>query len=82
MFYDSGSEEDGMPIIFAPQGETVKVIRVLTDAKTKRHLENLGITVGAELRVLSVGGGSIIVLVRQSRFALDKSVATKILVAV
>ncbi len=71
-----------MPIIFAPQGETVKVIRVLTDDKTKKHLENLGITVGTELSVLSVSGGSIIVLVRQFRLALDKSVATKILVAV
>lgn len=71
-----------MPIVFAPQGENLRVIRVLADDKTKKHLENLGITVGSELTVLSVSGGSIIVMVRDSRLALDKGVATKILVAV
>ena len=71
-----------MPIIFAPQGENLRVIRVLADDKTKKHLENLGITIGAELTVLSVSGGSVIVMVKDSRLALDKGVATKILVAV
>lgn len=71
-----------MPIVFAPQGENLRVIRVLADDKTKKHLENLGITVGSELTVLSVSGGSVIVTVKDSRLALDKGVATKILVAV
>ena len=71
-----------MPIVFAPQGENLRVIRVLADDKTKKHLENLGITIGAELTVLSVSGGSVIVMVKDSRLALDKGVATKILVAV
>lgn len=71
-----------MPIVFAPQGENLRVIRVLADDKTKKHLENLGITIGAELTVLSVSGGSVIIMVKDSRLALDKGVATKILVAV
>ncbi len=71
-----------MPVVFAPQGEILKVIRVLADEKTKKHLENLGITVGAQITVLSAGGGSVIVMVKDSRLALDKSVATKILVAI
>lgn len=71
-----------MPIVFAPQGENLRVIRVLADDKTKKHLENLGITIGAEFTVLSVSGGSVIVMVKDSRLALDKGVATKILVAV
>lgn len=70
-----------MPIVFAPQGENLRVIRVLADEKTKKHLESLGITIGSQLTVLSVSGGSIIVMVKDSRLALDKGVATKILVA-
>lgn len=70
-----------MPIVFAPQGENLRVIRVLADEKTKKHLESLGITIGSQLTVLSVSGGSIIVMVRDSRLALDKGIATKILVA-
>lgn len=71
-----------MPIVFAPQGEELRVIKILTDEKTKKHLENLGITIGSELIVTSVSGGSVIVSVRDCRLALDRGVATKILVAV
>ena len=71
-----------MPIVFAPQGENLRVIRVLADDKTKKHLENLGITRGAEVTVGAGSGGSGSVMVKDSRLALDKGVATKILVAV
>lgn len=69
-----------MPIVFAPQGKKLKVIKVLAEEKTKKHLENLGITIDSELIVLSEGGGSVIVLVKDSRLALDRELATKILV--
>lgn len=69
-----------MPIVFAPQGKKLKVIKVLTEEKTKKHLENLGITIDSELIVLSEGGGSVIVSVKDSRLALDRELATKILV--
>ena len=71
-----------MPIAVAPAGRKMKVVKVTADDKTRRHLENLGITVGAQITVLSAGGGSVIVMVKDSRLALDKSVATKILVAI
>ena len=69
-----------MPIVFAPQGKKLKVIKVLAEEKTKKHLENLGITIDSELIVLSEGGGSVIVSVKDSRLALDRELATKILV--
>ena len=69
-----------MPIVFAPQGKRLKVIKVLAEEKTKKHLENLGITIDSELIVLSEGGGSVIVSVKDSRLALDRELATKILV--
>ncbi len=69
-----------MPVVFAPQGKKLRVIKVLAEEKTKKHLENLGITIDSELVVLSEGGGSVIVSVKDSRLALDKDLATKILV--
>lgn len=70
-----------MPIIVAPIGKQLKVIKILTDDKTKKHLESLGITIDSELSVLSESGGSIILLIKDGRLALDKVLATKILVA-
>ena len=69
-----------MPVVIAPIGKPLKVIRILTDEKTKKHLESLGITINSELSVLSESGGSIILLVKDGRLALDKVLATKIMV--
>ena len=69
-----------MPVVIAPVEKPLKVIRILTDEKTKKHLESLGITINSELSVLSESGGSIILLVKDGRLALDKVLATKIMV--
>lgn len=69
-----------MPLAQAPQGESMSVIRVIGDFKTRRHLENLGIMSGAELTKLSVSDGNMIVRVRDSRIALNRDMAENILV--
>lgn len=69
-----------MPIVVAPIGKMLRVIKILTEDKVKKHLESLGITIDSELRVLTESGGSIILLIKDGRLALDKDLATKILV--
>ncbi|MDE7373421.1 MAG: ferrous iron transport protein A [Clostridia bacterium] len=69
-----------MPLGQAPQGETMLVIRVAADGKTRRHLENLGIMTGTELTPLSYADGNMIVRVRDSRIALNSDVANNIIV--
>lgn len=69
-----------MPIVIAPTGRKLKVIKILTDEKTKKHLESLGITIDSELSVLSESGGSIILIIKDGRLALDKQLATRIMV--
>lgn len=70
-----------MPIVVAPIGKNLTVKRILTDDKTKKHLESLGITIGSTLSIISASGGSVICLVKDGRLALDKNLATKIFVA-
>lgn len=65
----------------APEGKGLRVIKILTDEKTKKHLESLGITIDSEITVLSASGGSVICLVKDGRLALDKNMAMKIFVA-
>ena len=71
-----------MPIVMAPVNTPVTVIKILTEDKVKKHLENLGITIGSTVTVLSEEGGSVILLVKEGRLALDKNLATKILVRI
>lgn len=70
-----------MPIILAPMNVTLKVIRIGSDEKTKKHLESLGITLSSELSVLSSSGGTVIVKVKDGRIALDRELSAKIFVA-
>ena len=69
-----------MPLVFAPYGKLLKVVKIMTDEKTKKHLENLGITIGSAITVISGSGKSTICIVKDSRLALDGSLATKIFV--
>ncbi len=70
-----------MPLTLAPQNTELKVIKVLAEEKTKKHLENLGILAGEKINVIAGQNGSVIVMVKQGRLALNKELATKILVA-
>ena len=70
-----------MPIAVAPLNVPIRVVKILADEKTKKHLENLGITIDSQIIVLSTAGGSIICKVKDGRLALDRNMATKILVA-
>ena len=70
-----------MPLMLAPVNQAVKIVKVIADDKTKKHLQNLGITIGAEITVFSSQGGSVICMVKSGKLALDRAVASHIFVA-
>ena len=70
-----------MPLTVAPLGREIKIVKVLPEEKTKRHLANMGLLAGERITVLSSGGGSVILKVKEGRVALDKDLAVKIFVA-
>ncbi len=70
-----------MPLILAPIGQEVKIVRIAADDKTKKHLSNLGVLVDGSITVLSASGGSTVCRVKDGRLALDKNVASRIYVA-
>ncbi len=70
-----------MPIILAPLNKDLRVVRIATDEKTKKHLENLGIIMNGNIMVLSASGGSVVVKIKDGRIALDRNLSTKIFVA-
>jgi len=70
-----------MPIGLAPIDSELTIIKVLTDEKTKRHLESLGVVANGKITVVSSQGGNIICSVKGVRLALNRDIASKILVA-
>lgn len=70
-----------MPIILAPKGKELIITKIITDDKTKKHLESLGITINSTIKVVSSTNGNVICVVKDGRLALDRDVAVKILVA-
>ena len=70
-----------MPIALAPLNTDMRVVRVLLDDKIKKHLESLGILVNSSIKIISSVNGGVVVAVKEGRLALDKSIASKILVA-
>ena len=56
--------EGSMPLVVAPIGRELRIVKIMTDEKTKKHLENLGITISSRISIISQSGGSTICLVK------------------
>ena len=70
-----------MPIAFAPSGRELKIRKLGADEKTKKHLQEMGIIEGSNITLLSSIGGNVIVVVKEGRLCLDRTIAGKILVS-
>ncbi|MDD6662259.1 MAG: FeoA family protein [Lachnospiraceae bacterium] len=69
-----------MPLTMANAGEENIIKRVGGKEETRRFLENLGFVVGAAVTVISQVEGNIIVNIKDSRVAIGKDMANKIMV--
>lgn len=70
-----------MPLVLAPVGQEMKIVKIVADDKTKKHLANLGVIAQSAITVLSSSGGSTVCMVKDGRLALDKDIASHIFVA-
>ena len=69
-----------MPLNLADIGQPQIIKRLGGSPEVKKHLEDLGFVVGGEVSVVSSLGGNLIVKVRESRVAVSKEQAMKIMV--
>lgn len=68
-----------MPLVFAEKGMRVQILQIKGNAETKQHLADLGFVVGGNVTVVSESGGNLIVNVKESRVALGRDMAVKIM---
>lgn len=69
-----------MPLTMVKTGEPNVIKKVSGKEETKRFLENLGFVTGGIVTVISEIGGNMIVNVKDSRVAIGKDMANKIIV--
>ena len=69
-----------MPLTLANTGEENIIKKVGGNPDTRKFLENLGFVVGSAVTVVSEIGGNVIVNVKDSRVAVSKEMACKIMV--
>ena len=67
-----------IPLTMAKAGETLTIQRITGLDKARQHLGELGFVPGTEITVVSEIGGNLIVQVKESRVALDRSMANRI----
>ena len=69
-----------MPLTSANIGEKNIIRHICGKAEVKKHLENLGFVTGSAVTVLNEIAGNIIVNIKESRIALSKELAQRIII--
>ena len=68
-----------LPLAMAKPGETVTIGKITGKDEIRQHLAELGFVVDSEVTVVSELAGGLILQLRDSRIALDKSMAMRIM---
>ena len=69
-----------LPLTLATAGEENIIKKIGGSPEVKLHLENLGFVVGGSVTVVTTVGGNVIVNVKESRIAVSREMAQKIMV--
>jgi ferrous iron transport protein A len=78
---NSFKSESGVPLVAAGIGKGGKIVRVSGRSDIRRFLCELGFVIGEQVTVVNENAGSLILDVKGTRIAMDRSVASKIFVA-
>ena len=69
-----------MPLLLAGVGEDNIIRKVGGSQKMKKHMEDLGFVVGGTVTIVSEINGNLIVNVKDTRIAISREMAGKIMV--
>lgn len=69
-----------MPLTLAKIGEVNMIKRIGGASEIKKHLESLGFVAGGDVTIISEMSGNIIVNVKETRIAISREMAQKIMI--
>ncbi len=69
-----------MPLIMAGSGDENIIRKVGGSPEMRKHLEDMGFVAGGTVTVLNTINGNLIVRIKESRVAISREMACKIMV--
>ncbi len=69
-----------MPLSLADVGAAAIIRRVGGTPEMKKHLEDMGFVAGADVQIVATMGGNLIVNVKETRVAISRETANKIMI--
>lgn len=69
-----------MPLTMAKAGDTVTIRKITGKDEVRLHLAELGFVVDSQVTIVNEISGNLIVQVKESRLALDKTMANRIMI--
>ena len=69
-----------MPLTMAKTGETVTIRKITGRDEVRQHLAELGFVVDSDVTVVSEIAGNLILQVKDSRVALDRTMANRVMI--
>ena len=69
-----------MPLSMVSDGQEFLIKKISGKEEVRRFLENLGFVAGAQVSLVSKISGNVIVQIKDSRVAISKEMAQKIIV--
>ena len=69
-----------MPLTMAKPGETVTIRKITGKDEVRQHLAELGFVVDGSVTVVSEIAGNLILQVKESRSALDRTLANRVMI--
>ena len=69
-----------MPLTMAKTGETVTIRKISGKDEVRQHLAELGFVVDSDVTAVREIAGNLILQVKDSRIALDKTMANRIMI--
>ena len=71
-----------LPLTYVKTGDLAKVIKVNGKDNTRKHLADLGFVDGTIVNIISSHDGDIILNVKDSRLAVTKEMADKVMIEI
>ncbi len=79
-FREAEKGEAMMPLTLAKPGETVVIKKITGKDEVRQHLAELGFVVDEAVTVVNELGGNLILQVKESRVAIDRTMANRVMV--
>ncbi len=79
-FAETVPEAGGIPLAVMGNGGCGKIVRIAGKTEQRRYLSDLGLVAGTDVSVLNTVSGNLLLEVKGTRIAMDRSMASRIFV--